>query len=74
MDSKYFWQVPQLKRFRVIFEDADILVGASDENQFQAFRQDNPYIKFSEKEAREAARDFEVAVETSLVIMLECLS
>lgn len=53
MSNRFFWQVPQCKKFRVIFEDSDIMVGASDDDKYQTFRKDSALIGFSEHEALE---------------------
>jgi hypothetical protein len=73
MKSNCFWQIPQFKKFRIIFEDSAIMVGASEDKQYQTFRKDNPYITFSEKEALEAFLNFQPAPETSLVMTAESI-
>jgi hypothetical protein len=73
MKSNCFWQIPQFKKFRIIFEDASILVGATEENQYQIFRKDSPYLRFSEQEALEISLDFQAARETSPGIMAESI-
>jgi hypothetical protein len=69
MRSKFFWQVPQCKKFRIIFEDEDIMVGASDDNNYQTFRKDSSFIGFSEQEALEQSLTFLVTQETDMGII-----
>jgi hypothetical protein len=71
MKNNCFWQIPQFKKFRIIFEDTAIMVGASEDHRYQTFRKDNPSIRFSEKEALEASLNFQIAQETSLLMMAE---
>lgn len=71
MKSNCFWQIPQFKKFRIIFEDACILVGATEENQYQTFRKDSPYLRFSEQEALEISLNFQVAEGKSPGLMVE---
>lgn len=65
--NKYFWQIPQCKKFRLIFEDDEILVGESIDHCLQTFRKDSQFIGFSEKEALEQSLGFLATKE----IMLE---
>ena len=66
MRSKFFWQIPQCKKFRIIFEDDDIMVGASDNNVYQTFRKDSSLIEFSEQEALEHSLSFLIAKENDM--------
>ena len=66
MRSKFFWQVPQCKKFRIIFEDEDIMVGVSDDNKYQTFRKDTNFIGFTEQEALEQSLTFLVAKESTV--------
>lgn len=66
MNGRFFWQVPQCKKFRVIFEDSDIMVGASDDNKYQTFRKDSGLIGFSESEALEQSLSFLVNKDVTL--------
>ncbi len=51
MNRRYFWQIPQCVKFRVVFEDAETILGANDENEHLLFRKDTGKICFSEREA-----------------------
>ena len=66
MNSKFFWQVPQCKKFRIIFEDEDIMVGVSDDNNYQTFRKDSNFICFTEQQALEQSLTFLVAKENAI--------
>ena len=68
MNSKFFWQVPQCKKFRIIFEDEDIMVGVSDDNNYQTFRKDSNFIGFTEQQALEQSLTFLVAKENDMGI------
>ena len=69
MNSKFFWQVPQCKKFRIIFEDEDIMVGVSDDNNYQTFRKDSNFIGFTEQLALEQSLTFLVAKENDMGIV-----
>jgi hypothetical protein len=69
MKSKVFWQVPQCKKFRIIFEDEDIMVGVSDDNNYQTFRKDSKFIGFTEQEALEQSLTFLVSNEKDMGIL-----
>ena len=58
MTDKYFWQIPQCKKFRVIFEDDEVLVGESNDHEYQTFRKDSQFIGFSERESLEQSLGF----------------
>jgi hypothetical protein len=51
MTRRYFWTVPEFVKFRLVFEDAETVVGAADENQYRLFRKDTGRICFDEREA-----------------------
>lgn len=68
MNGKFFWQVPQCKKFRVIFEDSEIMVGASDDNLYQTFRKDSAFVGFSEREALEQSLSFLVNLDQGMEI------
>jgi hypothetical protein len=68
MNGRFFWQVPQCKKFRVIFEDSEIMVGASDDNKYQTFRKDSDLIGFSEREALEQSLSFLVNIDQDMGI------
>jgi lysine/ornithine N-monooxygenase len=52
MTQGYFWQVPELTKFRTVFENADVVLGASISNQQRLFRKDTGRICFDEQEAK----------------------
>ena len=52
MTQGYFWQVPELTKFRTVFENADVVLGASSDNQRRLFRKDTGRICFDEREAK----------------------
>ena len=51
MNRRYFWQIPECVKFRTVFEDAETIVGVSDDNEHRLFRKDTGKICFSEREA-----------------------
>lgn len=53
MNRRFFWQVPECIKFRVVFEDAETVLGANDEGEHRLFRKDSDKIVFSEREALE---------------------
>ena len=53
MNSRFFWQVPECIKLRVVFEDAETIVGATEDNEHRLFRKDSDKIVFSEREALE---------------------
>ena len=68
MTRRYFWQVPELTRFRTVFEDRDIILGVSEKNEHKLFRKDTGSITFDEREALRqrlsAVADFEARRES----------
>lgn len=53
MTRRFFWQVSTLVKFRIIFEDAETILGATADNQHFLFRKDTGVICFSQREAFE---------------------
>lgn len=53
MKGKLFWEKRTLKKFRIIFESADIVVGADRKNKYRTFRKDTGLIAFSRREVLE---------------------
>lgn len=53
MKGKLFWEKRTLKKFRIIFESADIMVGADRKNKHRTFRKDTGLIAFSRREVLE---------------------
>lgn len=66
MTQRYFWQVPELNRFRTVFEDADVVLGAGSDNQKRLFRKDTGIICFDEREAKRLCVDSIMEDETAL--------
>ena len=52
MNRRYFWQIPELNRFRTVFEDSEIVLGADGDNQHRLFRKDTGKVCFDEQEAK----------------------
>lgn len=53
MTRRFFWHVPVLIKYRIVFEDAETLLGATADNQHYLFRKDTGKICFSQREAIE---------------------
>ena len=53
MTGRVFWEKRTLKKFRIIFESADIIVGADRKNKYRTFRKDAELIAFSRREILE---------------------
>ncbi|HEX8637013.1 MAG TPA: hypothetical protein VF692_03040 [Pyrinomonadaceae bacterium] len=51
MNRRLFWQIPECIKFRTVFEDAETIVGTSDDGRHRLFRKDTGKICFSEGEA-----------------------
>jgi hypothetical protein len=51
MSRRFFWQIPECIKFRTVFEDAETIVGTSDDGQHRLFRKDAGKICFSEGKA-----------------------
>jgi uncharacterized NAD(P)/FAD-binding protein YdhS len=66
MTQGYFWQVPELTRFRTVFEDTDVVLGASNDNQRRLFRKDTGRICFDEQEAKRLYVELIMEDETTL--------
>ncbi len=52
MNRRYFWQIPEMKRFSTVFEDAETVLGAGVDNQHRLFRKDTGLVCFDEREVR----------------------
>ena len=66
MTQKYFWQVPELTRFRTVFEDVETVVGVSSDNRHQLFRKDTGRICFDEHQAKRLYVESIMKDETAL--------
>lgn len=53
MNRRVFWEKRTLKRFRIIFESKEIIVGATRKNKYKTFRKDAGAIAFSRREVLE---------------------
>lgn len=53
MKGRLFWEKRTLKKFRIIFESGEIIVGADRKNKYQTFRKDSGLIAFSRREVLE---------------------
>jgi hypothetical protein len=51
MNRRFFWQVPEYIKFRIVFEDAETILGATENNEYRLFRKDTSRIVFSICEA-----------------------
>lgn len=53
MKRRIFYEKRTLKRFRVIFETEEIIIGVDRRNKYRTFRKDTGAIAFSRREALE---------------------
>jgi hypothetical protein len=51
MNRRFFWQVPEYIKFRIVFETDETILGATDDNEYRLFRKDTNQIVFSICEA-----------------------
>lgn len=51
MNRRTFWLIPEFTKFRTIFENAEIILGVSDDNERRLFRKDTGKICFDERKA-----------------------
>lgn len=51
MNRRLFWLIPECVKFRIVFEDAETILGINEENDHRLFRKDTGKICFSEREA-----------------------
>jgi hypothetical protein len=51
MTRRYFWQVPEFIKFRMVFENTDTILGANDAGEHKLFRKDTGKICFDEAAA-----------------------
>ncbi|HLM02691.1 MAG TPA: hypothetical protein VK400_16680 [Pyrinomonadaceae bacterium] len=47
MNRRFFWQIPEYIKFRIVFEDEETILGATDDNEYRLFRKDTNQIVFS---------------------------
>jgi hypothetical protein len=53
LKTNYFWEKHSCKKFRIIFESDEIIIGADRKNKYRTFRKDTGLIAFSRREAIE---------------------
>ena len=53
MKNRVFYEKRTLKKFRIVFETLEIIVGADRKNKHRTFRKDTGLIAFSRREAIE---------------------
>ena len=53
MNNKVFYEKRTLKKFRIVFETLEVIVGADRKNKHRTFRKDTGLIAFSRREALE---------------------
>jgi hypothetical protein len=53
MNRRFFWQVPEYIKFRIVFETDETILGAAENNEYRLFRKDTNQIVFSICEAME---------------------
>ena len=51
MTRRYFWQIPELIKYRTVFENVEIVNGTNEENEHKLFRKDTGRICFDEAAA-----------------------
>ncbi|HEX8737722.1 MAG TPA: hypothetical protein VF721_20485 [Pyrinomonadaceae bacterium] len=51
MNRRFFWQVPEYIKFRIVFETDETILGATGDNEYRLFRKDTNRIVFSICEA-----------------------
>ncbi|MFT3746065.1 MAG: hypothetical protein QM785_17475 [Pyrinomonadaceae bacterium] len=50
MENRTFWEKATLKKYRIIFETAELVIGATRRNKYKTFRKDTGAIAFSRRE------------------------
>jgi hypothetical protein len=53
MKSRIFYEKRTLKKFRIVFETDEMIIGADRKNKYRTFRRDTETIAFSRREALE---------------------
>jgi len=53
MNIRVFWEKATLKKYRVVFETSEIVIGATRRNKYKTFRKDTGVIAFSRRELLE---------------------
>ncbi len=65
MKSRCFWERSTLRKFRIVFETDDFVLGQDSQNECRTFRKDTDLISFSERQVLEA-RLTEIQTETEV--------
>lgn len=50
MENRTFWEKATLKKYRIVFETEDMVIGATRRNKYKTFRKDTGAIAFSRRE------------------------
>jgi hypothetical protein len=53
MRGRLFWEKRSLKKYRIVFESDEMIVGAGRKNKYRTFRKDAGLIAFSRREVLE---------------------
>jgi hypothetical protein len=53
MKSRFFWEKRTCKKFSVVFESDEIIIGSDRKNKHRTFRKDTGLIAFSRREVLE---------------------
>lgn len=53
MKNGLFYETRTLKKYRIVFETEEVIVGADRKNKYRTFRKDTSAIAFSRREALE---------------------
>jgi hypothetical protein len=71
MNRRFFWQVPEYIKFRIVFETDETILGATDDNEYRLFRKDTNQIVFSICEALDRCYASLVAQESEALMEIE---
>lgn len=71
MNRRFFWQVPEYIKFRIVFETDETILGATDDNEYRLFRKDTNQIVFSICEALDRCLASLVAQESESLMEAE---
>lgn len=53
MTRRFFWQLPEFIRYRIVFENAETVLGVNDNREHRLFRKDTSRILFAENNSTE---------------------
>lgn len=54
MNRRFFWQIPEFIRYRIVFEDRETILGVNECNEHRLFRKDTGKILFAENNLSES--------------------